>query len=161
MILLGAGKLGMLAAQVLALAGCDLSVVVRRERQADLLTGWGIRAVERADLRDGLADVVVDCTGNAGGFADALTLVRPRGTIVLKSTYTGIPQADLTQIVVAEIRVIGSRCGPLETALRLLEQGRIDVRPLIDGRYDLGDAVQAFEHAAQPGVLKVLLAGRS
>jgi threonine dehydrogenase-like Zn-dependent dehydrogenase len=156
-ILLGAGKLGMLAAQVLRLTGCDPLVVVRREHQAGLLTGWGICAVGREGIPDGQADVVVDCTGNASGFADALTLVRPRGTIVLKSTYTGIPQADLTRIVVDEIRVIGSRCGPLKAALRLLEQHLIDVRPLVEGRYSLDEARQAFEHAAQPGALKVLL----
>jgi threonine dehydrogenase-like Zn-dependent dehydrogenase len=156
-ILLGAGKLGMLAAQVLRLTGCDPLVVVRREHQAGLLAGWGIRAAGRERIPDGQADVVLDCTGNASGFADALTLVRPRGTIALKSTYTGIPQADLTRIVVDEIRVIGSRCGSLEVALRLLEQRRIDVGSLVDGRYSLDEAQRAFEHAAQPGVLKVLL----
>ncbi|MBN1201324.1 MAG: alcohol dehydrogenase catalytic domain-containing protein [Anaerolineae bacterium] len=156
-VLIGAGKLGMLAAQVIRLTGADLSVIVRRERQATLLAGWGIRAVERAVVPDGRADVVVDCTGNAEGFAAALDLVRPRGAIVLKSTYAGMPQADLTRIAVNEIHVIGSRCGPFGAALRLLEQELVDVKALIDARYTLDEAVQAFEHAAQPGVLKVLL----
>jgi alcohol dehydrogenase len=156
-ILVGAGKLGMLAAQVLRLTGCDLSVVARRARQAELLARWGVPAVERSDLTDGQADVVVDCTGNASGFADALALVRPRGTIVLKSTYTGSPQADLTSVVVSEIRVVGSRCGSMAAALRLLEQGLVEPAPLIEASYGLDDAVSAFKHAAQPGAFKVLL----
>jgi threonine dehydrogenase-like Zn-dependent dehydrogenase len=156
-ILVGAGKLGMLVAQVLRLTGCDLAVIVRRAQQADLLARWGIRAVERSAVPDEQADVVVDCTGNAGGLADALTLVHPRGTIVLKSTYSGLPQADLTRIVVQEVRLVGSRCGPMATALRLLEQGLIDVEPLVEARYTLDEAVHAFEHAARPGAMKVYL----
>lgn len=156
-ILIGAGKLGMLAAQVLKLAGADLRVIVRREAQAALLERWGIAAVRREDVPDGRADIVVDCTGNAGGFAAVLDIVRPRGTVVLKSTYAGLPQADLTRVVVDEIRVVGSRCGPFDAALRLLAAGLVDVESLITARYSLDDAVQAFEHAAQPGVLKVLL----
>ena len=156
-ILLGAGKLGMLGAQVLRLTGCDLAVVVRRAQQADRLAQWGIRAVERSALPDGQADVVVDCTGNASGFADALALVRARGTVVLKSTYASIPQADLTRVVVQEVRVVGSRCGPMGTALRLLEQRLVDVEPLIEARYTLDEARHAFEHAARPGALKILL----
>lgn len=156
-VVVGAGKLGLLVAQVLRLTGCDLAVVVRRERQAALLAGLGIRAVAREKLADQQADVVVDCTGNAGGFAEALSLVRPRGTIILKSTYTGLPQADLTQIAVSEIRVIGSRCGPFDAALRLMARNLVDVRPLIEARFDLAQAAQAFKLAAQPGTLKVLL----
>lgn len=156
-VLLGAGKLGMLVAQVVRLSGADLVVIVRRERQAALLAGWGIRTASRSEIPNGTADIVIDCTGTANGFADALDLVRPRGTIVLKSTYSGVPQADLTRVVVSEIRLVGSRCGPFDTALRLLEQHLIDVTPLIDARYPLSEALQAFQHAAQPGVLKVLL----
>lgn len=156
-ILLGAGKLGMLAAQALRLTGADLAVVVRQQRQADLLTSWGIQVVSRADVGDGMADVVVDCTGNESGFVDALNLVRPRGMVVLKSTYANVPQADLTRVVVDEIRVVGSRCGPFDAALRLLEQGLVDVTPLIDACYSLADAPAAMAHAALPGVFKVLL----
>jgi alcohol dehydrogenase len=159
-ILIGAGKLGLLAAQVLRLTGADLSVIVRQTRQADLLAQWGIRAVSRADVPDQMADVVVDCTGNESGFADALTLVRPRGTIVLKSTYAGNPQADLTRLVVDEIRVVGSRCGPFGAALRLLEAGLVDVLPLIETRYALADAAAALAYAAQPDRFKVLLDNR-
>lgn len=156
-ILLGAGKLGLLVAQVVRLAGVDLSVIVRHERPAALLARWGIRAVARSEVPQGSADVVIDCTGSADGFADALDLVRPRGTIMLKSTYHGLPQADLTRVVVNELRLVGSRCGPFGAALRLLESGLVDVASLIDARYALADALQAFHHASQPGTLKILL----
>jgi threonine dehydrogenase-like Zn-dependent dehydrogenase len=156
-ILIGAGKLGLLCAQVLHLTGARVKAVVRRPQQAELLTGWGIEPVAYDDLPRGHAHVVVDCTGTAEGFSAALGLVSPRGTIHLKSTYAGLPQADLTRVVVDEIRLIGSRCGPFPAALRLLASRRVDVQSLIAARYPLDDALAAFEHAARPGMLKVLL----
>lgn len=156
-VLIGAGKLGLLVAQVLKLTGADLSVVVRREKPAALLQKWGIRAVTADELSPRSAQVVVDCTGNAEGFAQALELVQPRGTIVLKSTYVGTPAANLTRVAVDEIRVVGSRCGPFDAALRLLSHGLIDTESMIDARYSINDALAAFDHAAQPGALKVLL----
>jgi alcohol dehydrogenase len=156
-VLLGAGKLGLLTAQVLRLTGCDLVVVARHARQKELLAGWGIQSVRREDLADGTADVVVDCTGVPQGLADAIRLVRARGTIVLKSTYANPATLDLAPLAVNEIALVGSRCGPFAAALRLLEEGLVDVRPLIEGRYTLADAPAAFAHAARPGALKVLL----
>lgn len=156
-VLLGAGKLGLLAAQVLGLVGCDLAVVVRHERQARMVAGWGLLPVRRDDLRDGEADVVVDCTGTPEGLRDALRLVRARGTVVLKSTYAGPATVDLAPLVVNEVRVVGSRCGPFGAALRLLERRLVDVLPLIEARYPLAQAQDAFARAAQPGTLKVLL----
>lgn len=156
-VVLGAGKLGMLCAQVLKLTGADVVVPVRRDKQAALLARWGIPAVDARDLPDGRAEVVVDCTGQADGFAESLRLVEPRGTIVLKSTYHGQPQVDMTQVAVREIRVIGSRCGPFDAALRLLEQCLVDVESLIEARYPLSEGVRAIEHSAEKGVFKVLL----
>jgi threonine dehydrogenase-like Zn-dependent dehydrogenase len=156
-VLIGAGKLGLLCAQVLHLTGARVRVVARRPHQAELVTQWGIEAISYDDLPQGHAHVVVDCTGTADGFSAALALVRPRGTIHLKSTYLGLPQADLTRVVVDEIRLIGSRCGPFPAALRLLASRRVDVQSLIAARYPLDDALTAFEHAARPGMLKVLL----
>ncbi len=156
-VLLGAGKLGLLAAQVLGLVGCDLAVVVRHERQARMVAGWGLLPVRRDDLRDGEADVVVDCTGTPEGLRDALRLVRARGTVVLKSTYAGPATVDLAPLVVNEVRVVGSRCGPFGAALRLLERRLVDMLPLIEARYPLAQAQDAFVRAAQPGTLKVLL----
>ena len=157
-IVIGAGRLGLLAAQVLRLTGADVSVIVRHERPAGLLAGWGIPAVARESVTDNQAAVVVDCTGSAQGFAASLDMVKPRGTIVLKSTFHGMPQVDLTRIAVEEIRVVGSRCGPFPVALRLLTGGLVDVLSMIDARYLLDNAPTALEHASRPGVLKVLLA---
>ncbi len=156
-IVLGVGKLGMLVAQVLKLTGAEVIGVVRREKQARLLASWGIQAADINDLPDQQAAVVVDVTGQAQGFADALRLVQSRGVIVLKSTYHGLPAADLTQVAVREIRVVGSRCGPFDAALRLLRLNLVDVEPLIDARYPFDDALTAMDTAAQPGAMKVLL----
>jgi len=156
-VVIGVGKLGMLVAQVLKLTGADVAGLIRREKQARLLDAWGIAHGERTDFATNSVDVVVDCTGNADGFSVSLDLVKPRGTVVLKSTYTGIPQADLTRVAIDEIRVIGSRCGPFDAALRLLQADLIDTQSLIDTRYAFDDALTAFEQAAMPGALKVLL----
>jgi len=156
-VVLGAGKLGLLCAQVVRLTGAETVVVVRREAQAALVHQWGMTAVRRDELADQQAQIVIDCTGNAGGFADALALVEPRGTIVLKSTYVGLPPADLTTVAVRELRVIGSRCGPFPAALRLLEQRWIDTQSLIAARYPLTEALAAVDAARQLGALKVLL----
>lgn len=156
-IVLGAGKLGLLVAQVLKLTGADLVVPVRREKQARLLERWRIPGVELRDLPRQQAHVVVDCTGEEDGLAVALELVRPRGAIVLKSTYHGLPQADMTRIAVNEIKVVGSRCGPFDAALRLLDRGLVDVTSMIEARYPLDAGVDALKAAAEKGMLKVLL----
>jgi alcohol dehydrogenase len=156
-IVIGAGKLGLLIAQVLKLTGADLAVVVRRDRPRSLLDQWGIPAVTLEELPAEHAQIVVDVTGSAEGFESALQLVEPRGTIVLKSTYVGLPQADLTRVVVKEVNVVGSRCGPFDAALRLLGQGLIDTQSMIDARYSIEDGLEAMEHSARPGALKVLL----
>lgn len=156
-ILVGAGKLGMLCAQVLRLTGARVRAIARRPRQRELLANWGIEAVTLDELPRNRAHVVVDCTGSSDGFATALNLVRPRGTIHLKSTYFGLPEADLSRVAVDEIRVIGSRCGPFPAALRLLETRAVEVESMIDARYPLDDALAAFEHADRPGMFKVLL----
>ena len=96
-------------------------------------------------------------TGSSAGFAQSLDLVKPRGTIIVKGTYMQPPQADLTRVMVDETRIVGSRCGPFDAAMRLLESGVIDTRSLIDARYHFDQAVEAMNHAAQKGVLKVLL----
>lgn len=156
-ILIGAGKLGMLCAQVLKLTGARVRAVVRRDSQAQLLDRWGIEAVRLNQLPANRAQVVVDCTGTSDGFSTSLNLVRPRGTVVLKSTYVGMPEANLTRVVVDEIKVVGSRCGPFDAALRALSQGLIDTDSLINGRYPLEEGLAAMEAAALPGTLKILL----
>lgn len=156
-VVLGVGKLGMLVAQVLKLTGADVVAVVRREKQARLLDKWGISSASISDLPSERAQVVVDCTGQADALPDALRLVEPRGTLVLKSTYHGLPQVDMTQVAVREIRIVGSRCGPFDAALRLLDAGLVDVESLIETRYPFWDALNAIERAGRPGMLKVLM----
>jgi threonine dehydrogenase-like Zn-dependent dehydrogenase len=157
-VVIGGGKLGQLVAQTLALTGCLLLVVGRHPEKLAALAARGIATGGADALPRRAADVVVECTGNAEGVALARAAVRPRGTIVLKSTYRGAATLDLSAIVVDEITLVGSRCGPFAGALESLAQGRIDVAPLVHARYPLASAVAAFEHAARPGTLKVLVA---
>ncbi len=161
-VVIGDGKLGLLVAQVLQLTGCELHVIGRHADKLAILARRAIRteALARGDattLPDGWADIVVECTGNAQGFASARRLVRPRGSLVLKSTYVGELEVDMSLIVVDEVRLIGSRCGPFAPALRLLQAGLVDVSSLIHARYALDQGLAAYEHAARRGALKVLL----
>lgn len=156
-VVIGDGKLGLLCAQVLALTGCDLTLIGHHPEKLALLEGRGItRAQDAASISPG-ADVVVEATGSPAGFTSARRLVRPRGTLVLKSTYAGDFPADLTGLVVDEVSVIGSRCGPFPSALRLLAQGLVAVKPLVEARYPFHKTLRAFEHAARRGALKVLV----
>jgi threonine dehydrogenase-like Zn-dependent dehydrogenase len=156
-VVIGAGKLGHLVAQTLATTGCDLLAVGRSPRPLALLAARGIRTGTAPDVAERRADVVVECTGNPEGLEMARRAVRPRGTIVLKSTYHGRASIDMAPFVVDEITLVGSRCGPFAPALALLAQGAVDPRPLVEARYGLGDAVAAFAHASRPGALKVLV----
>jgi alcohol dehydrogenase len=156
-IVLGDGKLGLLIAQVLQLTGCNLVVVGRHPEHLAILERRGIRvALVDASVESG-ADVVIEATGRPEGFAAARRLVRPRGVVVLKSTYHGDVNLDLSMLVVDEITAVGSRCGPLPPALRLLEQRLVDVEPLVDSIYPLDEGLAAFGRAQAPGTLKVLL----
>lgn len=158
-LLVGAGRLGQLIAQTLALTGCDLRVVARHTRQQDLLKARGIRIISEGDAlaRPWGWDIVVEATGSPDGFSLARRAVRPRGTMVLKSTYKGDITVNFSSMVVDEINLVGSRCGPFEPALRLMESGRVDPTVLIAAEFKLGEALKAFERAAETGVLKVLL----
>ena len=156
-VVVGDGKLGNLIAQTLALTGCDLFVVGRHRAKLALLEDRGIRVGLASDIARRRADVVIECTGNAAGLTLAREAVRPRGTIVLKSTYSGAVTVDLAPVVVDEVTLVGSRCGPFAPALELLASGRMEVCPLIQARYPLADGLAAFDHAARRGVLKVLV----
>lgn len=156
-LLVGAGRLGQLIAQSLALTGCDLRALARHQRQKDLLTARGIRVISEADILPGKWDVVVEATGSPDGFAIARKAIRPRGTLVLKSTYKGDMSVNFSSIVVDEINIVGSRCGPFAPALRLMEKREVDPTVLIQDEFKLKDAVRAMARAAEAGVLKVLL----
>jgi threonine dehydrogenase-like Zn-dependent dehydrogenase len=156
---LGDGKLGLLVAAVLRLTGVDFTLVGRHQDKLGVAEGWGVQ-VRLADesLPVHEADVVVECTGSPRGFESARRLLRPRGALVLKSTYHGALSVDMSGLVVDEITLVGSRCGPFAPALRLLASGLVDPRALISETFALGQAGPAFARAASPGVLKVLLA---
>ncbi len=159
---LGDGKLGLLCAQVLQLTGCDLLVIGHHEESLGILARRGVRvAIDLAkvlgSLQGSVFDVVVEATGTPEGFATARQLVRPRGAIVLKSTYHGAVEANLTMVVVDEVTLAGSRCGPFEPALRLLERELVQVTPLVQARYPLAEGLAAFERAGRRGTLKVLI----
>lgn len=156
-IVLGDGKLGLLAAQVLRLTGCDLTVQGKHPEKLAILSKQGINTRLIDEPIEANADVVIEATGNAAGFAAARLLVRPRGKLVLKSTFHGDVSLNLSMITVDEITLIGSRCGPFAPALRLLAQKLVEVEPLIAAVYPLSDGVAAFDRAAEPGTLKVLV----
>ncbi|MGZ8218458.1 MDR/zinc-dependent alcohol dehydrogenase-like family protein [Methylomagnum sp.] len=157
-LVIGAGRLGQLIAQTLALTGCDLRVMAKHPRQRDLLAGRGIACLNDDDEAPARHfDVVVEATGSPAGFQLARQAVRPRGTLVLKSTYRGELGVDFSSLVVDEITLIGSRCGPFPAALRLLEMQAVDPMGLIEAEYPLARAVEAFERAGQRGALKVLV----
>jgi alcohol dehydrogenase len=161
-VVLGDGKLGLLVAAVLRLTGADLTLVGRHQGSLALAHDFGaavrlsIGAVgELDDLRG--ADVVVECTGQPSGFAEAASLLRPRGVLVLKSTYHGEPSVDLSALVVNEVTLLGSRCGPFAPAMRLLAAGLVHPQSMILATYTLAEGETAFARAAMHGALKILL----
>ena len=156
-LLVGAGRLGQLIAQTLALTGCNLHVVARHAYQQNLLKQRAIKIIAEEDVQRWRWDIVVEATGSPSGFSLARHAIRPRGTLVLKSTYKGEMSVNFSSIVVDEINLIGSRCGPFEPALRLMESKQVAPTVLIDSEFTLGNALKAFEHAAETGVLKVLV----
>ena len=156
-LLIGAGRLGQLIAQTIALTGCDLRVVARHPHTQQLLTARGIKLITESEIQPRKWDVVIEATGSPDGFNLARRAVRSRGTIILKSTYKGDMNVNISSIVVDEITVLGSRCGPFEPALRLLETRAVDPTVLITAGYKLSEVNKAFEHAVQPGALKVFV----
>jgi threonine dehydrogenase-like Zn-dependent dehydrogenase len=157
-VVLGDGRLGNLCAQVLAGISDRVIVVGKHPEKLALLEALGIETALLGDHLDvHTADLVVDCTGSETGLPTALQLVRPRGTIVLKTTVAGSQQMPWAPVVIDEVTIVGSRCGPFDRALAALDDGRIRVLPLISGRFDLSQGIEALEAAKGRGVLKVLI----
>jgi threonine dehydrogenase-like Zn-dependent dehydrogenase len=155
---LGDGRLGLLVAQVLRDAGCPVRVIGKHPDKLALCEKWSIRSRPLADIKPRHdQDVVVDCTGTAAGIELALQMVRPRGTVVLKSTAAAGKPLNLAPVVIDEINIVGSRCGPFREAIKALAEKRIDVTSLIHRRMKIEQGVEAMELAGRPGVLKVLL----
>ena len=162
-LILGDGKMGQLAAQVLTLSGCEVIMLGKHQEKMALAEKRGVHPVLLGSAEHSILErerriaMVVECSGSPQGLDGALRLVRPGGTIVLKSTVAANSAINLAPIVVDEIRVQGSRCGPFAPALRALSQRVIDMQPLVSARNSLDEAVVAFTYAEEKGVLKVLI----
>jgi threonine dehydrogenase-like Zn-dependent dehydrogenase len=174
---IGDGKLGQLISRVIARTGCDLTLIGKHDAKLELAARAGVKTAKigaegsiicsddfsrhvtaKVVTTNGPCfDFVIEASGTPGGLALALDLIRPRGAIILKSTFRGAAPLDTSRIVVNEISVIGSRCGRFETALRLLESDGVDLEPLISREYQLAAGVEAMVEAERPGTLKVLL----
>ena len=159
-VVIGDGKLGLLCAMSLALRSQNVMLIGKHAAKMSIAQKSGSDAIELKDLTasmNGHFDVVVEASGSDSGFATALDLVRPRGKIVLKSTFHGTQAWQASRVVVDEITIVGSRCGRFRPALDLLATGSINVEDLVSDEFALGDGVAAMGHAAKTGVLKVLL----
>ena len=155
---IGSGRLGLLTAQVLHVVGCKLDVIGRNRHTLTFCEKKGIQSIHVDDLVPRAdRDVVVDCTGDPAGLELACQVVRPRGTIVLKSTCAGAEKLNLAPIVVNEITVLGSRCGPLAEALGALARKEIDVQSMITKQLPLRRGVEGLKLAGEPEHLKVIL----
>jgi alcohol dehydrogenase len=164
---LGDGKLAQLIGRVLQAAGCRVTLYGKHESKLRLARegGLGTRRVEgdSSDLKHVKENyrLVVEATGSPTGLSLAQQMTEPRGILVLKSTFHGAAATTTWPIVVKEITVVGSRCGPFRKAIRLLRSGQIEPTALISRTFALQEAPKAIDYAQQSGVLKVLLKANS
>lgn len=158
MAILGDGKLGLLCAWVARLTGAQVHLIGKHPAKLSL-AGEAIvtHGLENVGALGKSFDVVVDCTGSHSGLPTALVLVKSCGTVVLKTTVAGSYTVDLAGIVIDEVRLIGSRCGPFSKAIAALSDRLIDVRPLIGAEFPLAEAEEAFRAAGEKGARKVLI----
>ena len=157
-IVLGDGKLGLITALTLNAQNYDVTLVGKHQNKLDIAKAQGVKTTLLQDFPiEKKYDVVVEATGSVSGFETSLALTKPRGVLVLKSTVATGKELNLAPIVIDEITVLGSRCGQFGPALRLLESGKIDFSPLISAKYNVDDALEAFEKNKEKETLKVLL----
>jgi threonine dehydrogenase-like Zn-dependent dehydrogenase len=156
-LVLGDGKLGNLCAQALRLTGAKVTVLGKHEDNLNQVKRAGVRTILLRDWQPRLFDIVVEATGSASGLELALGAVRPRGSLVLKSTIAGKHEVSLAPVVINEINLVGSRCGLFPPALEALKEKRILVTPLVENVYSLDKAVEAINHAGKSGARKILL----
>ncbi len=157
---LGDGRLGLLVAQVLQQVRAEVTLIGKHESKLGLARSWGLKAVSASDrgLTAQRFPLVVEATGSPSGLEEALRLVEPRGTVVMKSTFRERAGFDTGKLVVDEITLLGSRCGNFSTALDLLLRGSVQVRPLVSRIFPLASGLEAVEFLNQASCLKVLLA---
>ena len=157
--IIGDGRLGLLVAQVLKHAGAQITLIGRHGWKLDLARAWGVKVVSEGDeeLAPSSFPVTVEATGSPRGISEALRLVEPRGTLVMKSTFHGAANFDATKLVVDEITLLGSRCGVFAPALELLRQEHVTVHHLITKTFPLEQGLEAFEFLDHTSALKVLL----
>jgi len=154
---LGDGKLGLLTAQVISMTGCDLTVVGNHRSKLLILDELGIRTELSKEFAGQDMDMVVECTGSKSGMETALATVRPLGKIIVKTTVAEKGRIDLNLVVINELSLIGSRCGPFPDAIKAIESGKVKLYPLISAEYSIEEGVRAFSHASENGALKVIL----
>ncbi len=157
-IVLGDGKLGLIIALALSAAGLDITLVGKHEEKLKIAAEQGVKTKLLSELKIEKAyDFVVEATGSISGFETSVALTKPRGTLILKSTIAASKEFNLAPIVVDEITIVGSRCGQFAPALRMLEQKRIDVKPLISDIFDIDASIAAFERNKEKSSVKVLV----
>ncbi len=157
-VVLGDGKLGLTTALALNAQNLDVTLVGKHQNKLDIAKAQGVKTCLLSDFKqEKIYDVVVEATGSLSGFETSMALVRPRGVLILKSTIAASKEFNLAPIVIDEITVLGSRCGQFPPALRMLESGKIDFKPLISAVYDVDDALAGFEKNKEKDTLKVLL----
>jgi threonine dehydrogenase-like Zn-dependent dehydrogenase len=157
---IGDGKLGILCARGLSLLTKSLTLLGKHREKLDVGARYGNITTVLADDShgyEGRFDVVIEASGSESGFDKALDLVRPRGKVVLKSTFHGHSRWDASRIVVNEVTVVGSRCGRFAAALELLSTGSIKVDDLVSDEMPLSNGVEALARASEKGILKILL----
>ncbi len=160
--MLGDGPLGLLTAQVMVKLNASVRLVGRYSEKLAVCEKWGVKHRHADDIgRRADQDIVVDCTGSPDGLALATELVRPRGTILLKTLLStqadAIRTASLTSVVVNELTVLGSGFGPVTEAISMLAQGQVEVVSLISKRVSLASGTAILQAASQPGIIKVLV----
>ncbi|RMH03507.1 MAG: alcohol dehydrogenase [Nitrospirae bacterium] len=156
-VVIGDGKLGLLCAQVLKTRTGQVAILGRHPEHLAILSAMGIATALRKEDLPGQADIVIEATGHPEGLMLAMQVVRPQGTIVLKSTYHGTAAINMTPCVVNELCLIGSRCGPFHKAIEMLQHQQVQVDPLYQAEYPLDRALDAIDCAGIPGSLKVVL----
>jgi threonine dehydrogenase-like Zn-dependent dehydrogenase len=153
---MGDGKLGLLVAQAVKLSGCQVTVVGKHRNKLSILEKRNIKTRLRSEFRGNYYDFVIDCTGSPSGLNEAIKVVKPLGTVVIKTTTAKPRPLDINAIVINEISLVGSRCGPFPRAIKALQDGSIHVRPLISRIFPLEKGITAMRYASGKGVLKVI-----